>query len=848
MAVHNLGMVRPGTTLYLPFHTFDSNDPSASVTITGLATTDIEIYKDGNVTQRASDAGYALLDTDGIDFDTTTGVHAISIDLSDNTTANFYEAGSQYWVVINSITVDAATVSFVLAYFQIGYPDAILNTTIASLSSQTSFTLEDGPADNDALNGFRCIVHDLASDVQIAAGVVSDYVGSTKTITLKADPGIFTMAAGDHFSAFVPALTATTAGETLDVASTGEAGVDLGNVTGTLGQANVGWVDANSRVDVGSVLGTAQTAGDIMGSLGEESATAADGDPGTTESVMQYVKQLVNVAMGTTGIVTWPTAAAPDDGVSIAEAIRQIAQDVSGIGASSGGALNFANEADNIDSAIKSVTFVGVETSGTNASVNAEDGTYHQIDDTTNQIDIVYQFDVGGGRSASSLTFKGYLNGANDSMNIQAYNGTGWDTRAILTGQSGSTNLTLDVPLLSTHTGTGSDLGKVFIRIQETGQSNPTLFVDELLVQAVSIGQSVGYSDGAVWIDTSASNTNTESFVDGVADNPVSTVAAARTIADAVGLKRFQLLAGSSITLAQSYDGFAFMGEQWDLALGGQSISDTKIHGATVSGTCTGANPPIFESCIFDAATTVPPSVHRHCFLGNTTITCGSAGDYFFNDCIDRAAGTATPTIDTGSAVANVNVNIHHFAGGVAISNMGQTGTDSLVISGHTRLILNANCTGGTATILGTCDLTDNSATVTVTQTAEVINQVQTVDTVVDAIKLETDKLTLGDAGAGVAGSIIEEIENRATPAQVNTEVVDVMTTDTLTLPGQEAPPATPTFEEAITWLYKVLRNRTTQTSTQWSLLADDESTVDAKATVSDDGTTATVQEIVSGP
>jgi hypothetical protein len=44
---------------------------------------------------------------------------------------------------------------------------------------------------------------------------------------------------------------------------------------------------------------------------------------------------------------------------------------------------------------------------------------------------------------------------------------------------------------------------------------------------------------------------------------------------------------------------------------------------------------------------------------------------------------------------------------------------------------------------------------------------VNTVDGVVDAIKLETDKLTLQDAGAGVTGSIIEEIENRATPAQV---------------------------------------------------------------------------------
>ena len=62
-------------------------------------------------------------------------------------------------------------------------------------------------------------------------------------------------------------LAPTVAARTLDVAAGGEAGLDMANVTGVLGQANVGWVDANSRVDVGAVLGTAQTAGDIMGAL-----------------------------------------------------------------------------------------------------------------------------------------------------------------------------------------------------------------------------------------------------------------------------------------------------------------------------------------------------------------------------------------------------------------------------------------------------------------------------------------------------------------------------------------------------------------------------------------------------
>ena len=77
-----------GDVLPIPFDTYDGGT-GASSTMTGLAVTDIEIYKDGGTTQRASDNGYTLLDTDGIDFDGTTGIHGFSIDLSDNSAAGF---------------------------------------------------------------------------------------------------------------------------------------------------------------------------------------------------------------------------------------------------------------------------------------------------------------------------------------------------------------------------------------------------------------------------------------------------------------------------------------------------------------------------------------------------------------------------------------------------------------------------------------------------------------------------------------------------------------------------------------------------------------------------------------
>lgn len=110
--------VPAGDVLPVMFDTFDGGT-GASITMSGLAVTDIEIYKDGSVTQRASDAGYTLLDTDGIDFDGLTGIHGFSIDTGDNTDAGFYTVGAWFHVVVSAITVDSQTVSFIAAAFRL---------------------------------------------------------------------------------------------------------------------------------------------------------------------------------------------------------------------------------------------------------------------------------------------------------------------------------------------------------------------------------------------------------------------------------------------------------------------------------------------------------------------------------------------------------------------------------------------------------------------------------------------------------------------------------------------------------------------------------------------------------
>jgi hypothetical protein len=130
----------------------------------------------------------------------------------------------------------------------------------------------------------------------------------------------------------------------------------------------------------------------------------------------------------------------------------------------------------------------------------------------------------------------------------------------------------------------------------------------------------------------------------------------------------------------------------------------------------------------------------------------------------------------------------------------------------------------------------------------------------------DPDSATIADAvwdeakaGHVAAGSMGEEIQSHAlssevsalndlSAAQVNAEVVDALATDTYAEPGQGAPGATISLSAKINYLYKAFRNRHTQTATTYSLYDDAATTVDQKATVSDDATTFERGEIGTGP
>ena len=207
--------VPAGDTLPIFFSTY-AGATGASITASGLAVTDIEIYKDGGTTQRASDAGYTLLDTDGLDFDAITGIHGFSINTGDNTDAGFYTVGAWFTVVVSAITVDTQTVSFIAAQFRLmaaenvaGVPAADTThaagtawgsgaITAASLASDAGTELADAVHDEvvegtttlrQMMRGFAAVLMGKASGLATTTAVYRD-VGDTKdriTATVDAD-------------------------------------------------------------------------------------------------------------------------------------------------------------------------------------------------------------------------------------------------------------------------------------------------------------------------------------------------------------------------------------------------------------------------------------------------------------------------------------------------------------------------------------------------------------------------------------------------------------------------------------------------------------------------------------
>lgn len=156
--------------VYIPINTFDSNDPAASVTVTNLVNTDVHIHKDGGTTQRNNAAGITMT----IDYDSITGNHLLIIDTSDNTVADFFQAGHEYQVRVEGITVDAGTINAWVASFSIERAGGAL----ALLKNATY-----------GLSAIEALVDDLESRLTAARAGYLDNINNAALSTTVAQTG-----------------------------------------------------------------------------------------------------------------------------------------------------------------------------------------------------------------------------------------------------------------------------------------------------------------------------------------------------------------------------------------------------------------------------------------------------------------------------------------------------------------------------------------------------------------------------------------------------------------------------------------------------------------------------------
>lgn len=366
----------------------------------------------------------------------------------------------------------------------------------------------------------------------------------------------------------------------------------------------------------------------------------------------------------------------------------------------------------------------GNQTGGTYANVDSLNGTYHVHTDAAGTLSLIYHFTMNPDEVANEVFWSGRWNGVNDTLLFEIYDWTTpgyvtWFTQVGVAGTTSASDFAKSVKLVAKYTGTGTDAGKVNVRITGSSLTSCTLSTDQLIVGKTT--RAGGIANGST-LTLTGSNTNTN-----------------------------------------------YIGNNWTLALGGQDISGSYFYGAkSVTGIASGSTDVTFENCDFGAAT-VPPGKYINCGFGlsSGTLTAASAGQYILRTCFSCVPGSGTPAFDwaTGTGTIQVNGRGWHggsshtidgdntiswevnggggqtFAGGGTVELRGtfRQATFTGHAAGKTSQIvalcgpIAINGSGGTVNIFGnTGTITDNSSgavTITSTQAVNLANINTEVDT-----------------------------------------------------------------------------------------------------------------------
>lgn len=161
---------------------------------------------------------------------------------------------------IQLATTLKATLDAVNALSVASSPTLLVTTTVATVTSQTEFTLTAGSADDNAYKDHNLIFVDQVTSTQRSVRTAATYTGATRTVTLTSAPD-FTIAAGDTVSVIANPPGASTGGgsvnHTVTIRTT--AGDPIANARVWLTQDELGTVRRSADLftnDLGQVTFT----------------------------------------------------------------------------------------------------------------------------------------------------------------------------------------------------------------------------------------------------------------------------------------------------------------------------------------------------------------------------------------------------------------------------------------------------------------------------------------------------------------------------------------------------------------------------------------------------------------
>jgi hypothetical protein len=360
---------------------------------------------------------------------------------------------------------------------------------------------------------------------------------------------------------------------------------------------------------------------------------------------------------------------------------------------------------------------------------------------------------------------------------------------------------------------------------------------------SMALAVYLGPDGPGIFIDSGAANVNTVVGTDGTEANPVSTFVAARTLADALGLKVYYLEGNSDITLAATHVDWEFIGigsvADNTVNLGSQDVSRSLFRNLTIEGTQGGAGRITARDCALQdpgaGDTTLHIFAERCGFVDR--IQVDTANDNVFDQCYSLVAGTAAPVIQATGASGTISVR--HYSGGLEFETL--SASHNVTWEGIGQVIFNVDCNvNANVSVRGIGAITDNTAGMASLTETSLVNMTK--------INAEADT-AISDAALATAASLAT-VDSNVDAILVDTDTTipaliaalnDISVADVLTTQMTEAYAAdgtAPTIAQALMMIQQLLGEFSISGTTLTMKKLDGSST--AATFTLDDGTNPT--------